>query len=119
MGATGKWRWVLPGLALVVLLFGVCCSAHEAAHNHGSCPFGDCGSGHRDNGKYNDHHRHLHHHDHGCRGRHSHSHLEMSTRGKLPEELAEEEDLAGDGFDYHGTGGDVQRLSGLGKSDLL
>ncbi|KAG9457681.1 hypothetical protein H6P81_002189 [Aristolochia fimbriata] len=87
-------------LALGVLgLSSKLCLAHEA--ESGSCPFSSHAS--------HDHH----HHDHRTHLHHHHHHgVERSRRPKLPEEMAEEEDLELYGFGHESAGhGGVQELS--------
>uniref|UniRef100_A0A1D1Z2H9 IAA-alanine resistance protein 1 n=1 Tax=Anthurium amnicola TaxID=1678845 RepID=A0A1D1Z2H9_9ARAE len=119
----------LPLLLAAMLLFvGLCSGRDDGA---GSCPF----SKDHDADHHQPHHHHHghgdcnhhHHHDHGVGHHHGHGGPHPRVR-KLPEELAEEEDLALEGFgdahfshdhhrhhhrDVHGGGGD-HRMPTLG-----
>ncbi|XP_068660058.1 IAA-alanine resistance protein 1 [Aristolochia californica] len=84
-------------LALGVLVFSLrLCHAHEA--ESGSCPFSSHAS-----------HDHNHHHSHRRE-------VERSTRSKLPEEMAEEEDLELYGFSHESVGD--SGVQGLSKISL-
>lgn len=108
------------GVALAVLVicgFGVAAAAaHDESHGHS--PHHHCSHGH-----------HGHDHRHQNHGEEEHQHGEVTSatgrRTKLPEELAEEEDLKLFGFGggrhhhhdhyhHHGSVADAE-LSGLGK----
>ncbi|XP_077236215.1 ZIP metal ion transporter family [Tasmannia lanceolata] len=73
-------------LLVVVLGLNLCLASNEV--KSGSCPF----STHESHDHHHHHHDHSHHHD---------GHIESLFRSKLPEELAEEEDLELYGFDSH------------------
>lgn len=107
-------RWVFSNLlVLLVLAFGICLDLSSGlgfseSHGHHHCSHGH---NHRDH-----HHDHHHHHHHT---------KESLLESKLPEELAEEEDmrLYGFGFVDHDHDHDhkhehfgVSELSGLGNS---
>lgn len=105
-----KWAF----LAVLVVAFCLDLSIGHEDHHSGSCT-----------SQAHESHDHHHHHHHQCEhGHNHHDHQEekLATRSKLPEELAEEEDmkLYGFGFahDHHDHGHNDHRhgteLSGLG-----
>ena len=108
----------------VLMIYGLgVTAAHEDFHVHSPHDHDHhCGHGHL-------HHHHHHHHNEGehHHGRHDDVGGEVKGRRKLPEELAEEEDLKLYGFGvgdhhqhhHHGIAAGDEELSGLGKFLLL
>lgn len=86
--------------------------AHEHQYEHAG--HSHCSHSHDHHG-HHDHHEHHDHHDH-----HDHKHEESNVKKKfrLPEEIAEEEDLMQYGFERKEVFSGSEHLSWLGKQDL-
>ncbi|XP_010271119.1 PREDICTED: IAA-alanine resistance protein 1 [Nelumbo nucifera] len=82
--------WMQRGLVLIlVTVLGLkLCLGHEGGSE--SCPFSQAESSDH---HHCEHDHHLHHHHHHHENEHRHHHGKSLLKSKLPEELAEEEDL--------------------------
>ncbi|KAK7368550.1 hypothetical protein VNO80_10577 [Phaseolus coccineus] len=104
--------FLLLCLALLSCLdLGIAHQSHSHSHSHSDF----CGSDSHNHCEY--HHHHHHDHDHHHDQAHAHGHKDkIDARPKLPEELAEEEDmkLYGFGLPHHHHPHDATELSGFG-----
>ncbi|KAI4313619.1 hypothetical protein L6164_026582 [Bauhinia variegata] len=110
-----EMRTAIISASVIVLVLGFCLDlgfGHEGHHHSGACPL----EVHESHGHKHQHqcgHGHHHHHHH-----HHHEEEKLVTGSKLPEELAEEEDMRLYGFglyeDHDHTHFGGSELSGLG-----
>lgn len=99
---------ISSSLALLTISILALTSSITFAHDTGSCT---------SHVHHNDVHSHSHTHTQQCdHGHHHHDHHHHDTRRKLPEELAEEEDLklGFDSYYYDVDDHHIQDLTGLG-----
>lgn len=96
---------------LLCLDLGIAHQSHSHSHSHSDF----CGSDAHHHCEDHHHHHHDHDHDHGQAHAHGHKN-KIDGKYKLPEELAEEEDmkLYGFGLPHHHHPHDTTELSGFG-----